>query len=498
VDEVSGSGGPLYLGIDLGTTNVKAVVVEEDGRIVSSGSAPAAVQYGGDGSAEQDIEDIWRAACTALAQAAAGADATRVRAIGVSSQGGAIQVLDARERPVGRVIGWQDSRGGPWNRAQTEARGSAWFAEHTGFAACGSAIGQVLRLREQSALPKDFLLGFVGDVIVGRLCGRRAQDATSLSEEALLNPGLGTEDPEVLALIGLDSARLPARLAVTEAAGGLLPGVATSIGLPAGIPVGPAVHDQYAAATGCGTVRAGDTMLGAGTAWVLLAVTDCIAPPVAGVALVGRHPVEGLFGQMFSMVNGGACISWAVRTLNLGSPSVADLDALMGGVAPGSDGLRFRPLLSESGGGGLVPGVAGRLDGLRLGHAPGHIVRALVEGLGCELARYLRLMEVGCTRAERLVMCGKAASSTVTPQIIADATGLPVDCAALAETSSLGAAIFARAMVTPHAPLASLAEAMRPALRRVDPGSGRAEGRERCEDYISSLAAFARTEEPAR
>jgi sugar (pentulose or hexulose) kinase len=208
--------------------------------------------------------------------------------------------------------------------------------------------------------------------------------------------------------------------------------------------------------------------------------------------------VDGLFGQMFSMVNGGSCISWAVRTLNLGSPSVEDLDALMAGVAAGSDGLRFRPLLSESGGGGLLPEVAGRLDGLRLGHTPGHVVRALVEGLGCELGRYLRLMEAGCSHVERLVMCGRAASSTVTPQIIADATGLPVDCASLAETSSLGAAVFGRAMVCPDVPLASLAEAMKPSMRRVDPGRGRAAARERCEDYISSLAAFSRTADTGR
>lgn len=488
MDDMSDRGAPLFIGLDLGTTNIKAVVAEENGSIVSSGSAPVGIEHGGDGSAEQEIEDIWRATREALARAAAGFESTRVRAIGVSSQGGAMQVLDPAGRPVGRVIGWQDSRGGPWNRTQTDARGSAWFAEHTGFAHCGSAIGQILRLREQAALPKDFLLGFVGDVIVGRLCGRRAHDATSLSEASLLNPSLGTEDPEVLALIGVDRERLPARLAVSEAAGGLLADVARPLGLPAGIPVGPAVHDQYAAATGCGAVRAGDTMFGAGTAWVLLAVADRIAPPIAGVALVGRHPVEGLYGQMLSMVNGGSCISWAVRTLRLGSPGIADLDAMMAGIAPGCDGLRFRPLLSELGGGGLPPATAGQLDGLRLGHTPAHIVRALVEGLACELDRYLRLMADGGVPVERLIMCGKAASSTVTPRIIADATGLPVDCASLAETGSLGAAIFARAMTSPDIPLAALADAMKPSMRRVAPGEACRDARQRSDQYVSSLA----------
>jgi len=486
-------GAPLFLGLDLGTTNIKAIVVEEDGTIVSSGSAAVGIDYGGDGAAEQDIEDIWRGTREALSQAVAGTDGSRVRAIGVSSQGGAIQILDRAGRSAGRVIGWQDSRGGPWNSALTARLGAPWFGEHTGYPHSGSAIGQILRLREEGSLPEGFLLGFVGDVVVGRLCGRRAHDATSLSEAGLLNPSLGTEDPESLAQIGVDRACLPALLGVGEPAGGLLPQVALQFGLPPDIPVGPAVHDQYAAATGCGAVRAGDTMFGAGTAWVLVAVTDTLTPPIAGVALVGRHPVAGLFGQMLSMVNGGACVSWVVRTLNLGSPGVAELDQLMAGVPAGSEGLRFRPLLSLIGGGGLLPEAAGQLDGLRLGHTPAHIVRSLVEGLACELGRYLQLMADGGVRVERLVMCGKAASSAVTPQIIADTTGLPVDCASLAETGSLGAAVFARGMVSPGVPLVVLADSMKPDMRRVAPGPGRADAEQRRRQYIQSLAPLRRT-----
>ncbi len=490
------SEGALFIGLDLGTTNIKAVVVADDGTIVSSGSAPCSIRYGSDGAAEQDIDDIWQGTRAALSRAAEGASAAgaspaRIRAIGVSSQGGAIQVLDSTGMPAGKVIGWQDSRAARWNEEQTLARGSAWFALRTGYAGCASAIGQVLRLRAEGALPAGFRLGFVGDVVVGRLCGRRAHDATSLSEAALLNPGLGTEDPDVLAVMGMEAGQLPDRLEVRQPAGGLLAEVARECGLPAGIPVGPAVHDQYAAATGCGAVRAGDTMMGAGTAWVLLAVSETLAPPIGGVALVGRHPVEGLFGQMLSMVNGGSCISWAVRTLGLGSPGIHDLDALMARVPPGSEGLRFRPLLSELGGGGLPPGTAGRLDGLRLGHTAAHIVRALVEGLACELDRYLRMLAGAGVGVERLVMCGKAAASEVTPQVIADTTGLPVDCAALPETSSLGAAVFARSMLSPGEPLAALADAMKPPMRRVAPGPGHADARQRSDQYAASLAAKA-------
>jgi xylulokinase len=478
---------PLFLGLDLGTTNIKAQIVEPDGRIVSTASAPVGIEYSADGAAEQDIEDIWAATVTAVAKAAASGRGGLVRAIGLSSQGGAIQILDDAERPIGRVIGWQDSRGGPWEEPVSERLGQEWFIRHTGYARAVSTIGQILRLRDQQGLPKDFRLGWVGDVVAGRLCGRRAHDATSLSEPCLLNPEEGDADAEVLALMGITRDQLPALLDVGQAAGGLLPGTARLMGLPAGIPVGPAVHDQYTAALGCGAVRPGDTMLGSGTAWVLVVVTDRIELHVGQTALIGRHPVPGLFGQMLSMVNGGGCLSWAARTLNLGEKNVEEFDALMRSVPVGSSGLRFRPHLSEIRGVSLLAGTAGRLDGLRLYHTPAHIVRALVEGLACELGRYLHMMERGGMHIARLVMCGKAATSEVTPQIIADTTGLVVDCALLPETSSLGAAILARKLTEPDIGLGRLSDAMKPPMRQVLPGREREEAAQRLEDYLASF-----------
>ncbi len=479
---------PAFLGIDLGTTNVKAVVVEEDGRTSSSGSAPVSISHSAEGAAEQDIEEIWQAACRALTEAAGGTEAGRIRSVGVSSQGGAIQILSSKGEPTGRIVGWQDSRGERWDRDLTARYGREWFSARTGYAQSCSAIGQLLRLRDQSALPEGFILGFVGDVVVGRLCGRRAHDATSLSEACLLNPYTGTTDPHVLDLIGLSRARMPDQLPADQAAGRLLPEVARPLGLPAGIPVGPAVHDQYAAAIGCGAVASGDTMFGAGTAWVLLAVSDNLQPPIAGIALAGRHPVPGLFGQMLSMVNGGACVSWAVRTLNLGRAGVRQIDELMHESPPGSRGLRFRPLLSEIGGHGLPHGTPGRLDGLRLEHTSAHVMRSLIEGLACELGRYLVFLTRGGVPVQRLVMCGGAASSRVTPEIIADTVGLPVDCALQSETSSLGAAVLARRMVDPAEPLATLASRMKPETRSFAPGTGRDEAAARLAEYLSWAA----------
>ena len=89
-------------------------------------------------------------------------------------------------------------------------------------------------------------------------------------------------------------------------------------GLRAGIPVSAAIHDQYASALGTGAVRAGTVMVGTGTAWVLLAVNDRLAAPVIDEAFVCHHVVDGLCGQILSLVNGGSAFTWALHLLGLG------------------------------------------------------------------------------------------------------------------------------------------------------------------------------------
>jgi xylulokinase len=488
----------MLLGLDLGTTNVKALAVEPDGRIVASGSAPVPTYHVGPGGVEQDIEEVWSAALSAVAEAGESADLDRVVALGVSSQGGALQVLDAEGRPVGRVVSWLDGRGAPYNRAVTAELGEEWLADHTGHGAAGLAVGQILRLREAEPglVEAPAGVGFVGDVIVGRLCGRRAHDATSLSIAGLLNPELGAAEPELLARVGVAEGQLPDLLRLRTPAGTLGDSVA---GLGAGIPVSAAVHDQYAAALGAGAVHAGDVMFGAGTAWVLLAAVAADSGtlrPVIPRAFACTHLVEGLYGQMVSMVNGGSAFRWAAEILGLSGQRREQLDKMMASVAPGSDGVRFRPLLAPGGGTGLRPGTRGRLDGLGLSHGAAHVLRAAVEGLVMEFARHLQFLLEAGIEVERLAMCGGGALSRLTPQVLADTAGLPVACVTEGEVSALGAAVIARGLAEPEQGLDALAEKMCPPVRLHEPGEHRGFYQEMREDYIASLP-LAEAEEPS-
>ncbi len=451
----------MYLGFDLGTTNVKALVVDASGQIVAGGSAPVQRFVTADGGVEQEIEQIWEATCTALGQAAhaAGAAGGTVRAIGVSSQGGALQVLDAADRPLGRVISWLDRRGDSFDRELTEQVGRRWLAEHLGHGGSSMTLGQVLRLRRESPdlLRPPHRLGFVGDVIVGRLCGRRAHDPTSLSIALLYNPWLRRAEPEILARLGIEEDQLPDLVAADCPAGGLRPEVARQLGLAAGIPVTPAVHDQYAAALGAGATVPGDVNFGAGTAWVLLAHTDRLARPIVDAAFVAPHPIPGVWGQMLSLVNGGSAIDWALGLLGQPDGGLAGVDRRVEQAPPGSDGLRCWPLLLPTAESDHSFAAGGRLDRLTLAHGSGHLLRAVVEGLACELGRHLRLLTDAGFPVRRLWMSGSAAASRTTPQILADVLDLPVTCVETGDVSALGAAMLARSLESPG----SLAEVVR-------------------------------------
>jgi xylulokinase len=440
----------------------------------------------GESAVEQDIEEIWSATLGAIGQLPR-EHLSRVAAIGISSQGGAMQIVTRDYKPVGPVLSWLDGRGNAEGAKLAAEVGSSWLARHTGYGRSGLAVGQILRIAKESPLLLDehHRVGFVGDVIVRRLCGRGAHDATSLALALMYNPWQDRADAELLQRLNLREDQLPDLIGAKQSTGGLTAAVAAQTHLPAGIPVSAAVHDQYAAALGCGAVHAGDMMFGAGTAWVLLAITDQLAEPVIADAFVCRHPVEGLYGQMLSMGNGGSALSWAMGLLNLGPKSVAEVDAILRRVAPGSDGLRFWPFMASYGSAGLGE-VTTRLLHLRFSHTAAHVVRSVVEGLSLELGRYLRLFGGSAVAVRRLIMCGGAASSEVTPQIIADVTRLPVSCTQHSEMSALGAAVIARGLVEP-APLRELSEAMTPPVRSVSPGPGATFYTKLLQEHVDSL-----------
>ncbi|MBI5723903.1 MAG: amidohydrolase family protein [Planctomycetes bacterium] len=489
----------MYLGLDLGTTNIKALLVDTGGKVAASSSVTVGLKNGPNGAVEQDIGEIRAAVLKAICSLGDKDRLAAVREIGVSSQGGSLQITGANGAPIGPVISWLDGRGQPYDEAFNMELGREWFARHVGHGGSDVAVGQLLRLRKErpELLARPNRVGFVGDFIVASLCGRAAHDASSLSIATLLNPQLRAADPDLLKKLKLDGDQLPALLSPRECASVLSAEVARQTHLPAGTPVSAAVHDQYAAALGSAAVHAGDVMVGTGTAWVLLAVTDRLMPPVLDSAFVSPHPAEGLYGQLASLGNGGAALSWLVKILELDETVPGAIENMLKAAPAGCDGLRCRPFLAYYQPAGLPANVNGCFTGLKLFHTRAHLVRAVVEGLACELARHLRLLNAAGLETRRLILCGEAAAGEETPQTIADITGLPVACAAVRQTSAFGAAVIARGLAEHSESLVQLAESMASSRRIFTPGDNAARYRQIMAEYIASLPAEKATEPAA-
>jgi sugar (pentulose or hexulose) kinase len=177
-----------------------------------------------------------------------------------------------------------------------------------------------------------------------------------------------------------------------------------------------------------------------------------------------------------------------MRLLGRAEFSIDDVDDAVAQVPPGSDGLCFWPLLAA--GAASAEGVrGGRLAGIGFGHGANHLVRAVLEGLGCELSRYVGLCERGGLTIDRLVLSGSAASSRATPQIVAQLSGRSVLCSTRSAASAWGAAVLARAMTEPASNLADLALAWSPDTRTVPVGDRPAVYGELLERYLEPFSA---------
>lgn len=487
--EISNLKSRMLLGLDLGTTNVKALVTDRAGRPLAHGSCSVPLFHVGQGGVEQDLGDMKRATLTAVREAVRSLDATGIEAVGVSSQGGAMQLLSPLGKPVGRVISWLDQRGRTFDDALTAELGAEWFRRRIGHGRSGMAIGQVLRLRHEQPQTRQVIsrLGFVGDLLVAWLCGRAVHDGTSCGLTLLYNPHLRGYDPDLLRRLELEACQLPDLAAPRETAGGLQMTFARATGLRTGIPVSAAVHDQYASALGTGAVRPGMVMIGTGTAWVLLAVSDHLPAPVTDDAYVCEHLVDGLAGQILSLVNGGSALAWAMDLMGLASQDARELETLLASSPAGSNGLRFWPFLAPAGAPGLPPATRGRLSGLQLAHRRSHVARAVVEGLAFELNRHLDFLRKAGRPPRQLVLSGSAAASAATARILADVTALPLHCASAGEASLLGAAILARSLLEPQRSLVDLVDEMTSPPQLVEPSADAPFYQEQYHAYLHSL-----------
>jgi xylulokinase len=446
------------LGIDLGTSELKVLLLGEDGAVITTGHAPLAWSQPHIGWAEQDPHSWWLALLDACAQTrqAAPEHYSKVRAIGLSGQMHGATLLDERQQVLRPCILWNDGR----SEAQCAQllRNCPELHEIAGnLAMPGFTAPKLLWLREHEPdlfsrvatvlLPKDYLRWL--------LTGNMVSEMSDAAGTLWLDVARRDWSDLVLQATGLNRGQMPQLIEGSAISGALSPNAAQQLGLPSGIPVAGGAGDNAASAIGIGAVSAGDSFVSLGTSGVLFSVTDKHRPNVQDAVHAFCHALPGVWHQMTVMLTAASALRWI--TQSTGQHNEAEL---LAAVAELSDNERasapiFLPYLS----GERTPhndvSASGAFVGLRHSHHAAHLAFSVIDGVCLGMRDGLDALQRAGTHISEVQLVGGGSRSTLWAQLLADALSLRV---VIGEASSVGAALGA-------ARLAQLCEGEASAIR---------------------------------
>ena len=312
----------MYLGIDIGTSSVKAVIVDEHDVVVEQASFPLTVSRPQPGWSEQDPLDWWTATQSAV-KALPSRARRAVQAVGLSGQMHGATLLDAKDRPLRPAILWNDGRSekqcADLERAEPASRQITGNIAMPGFTApkllwvreneraCFDATQTVL-------LPKDYVRLL--------MTGEKASDASDAAGTLWVDVARRRWSPEMLAATGLTESHMPRLCEGTDSTGTLLPEVAETWGMSR-VPVAGGGGDNAAGAAGIGVIQAGDAFLSLGTSGVLFLVTPKFLPNPDRAVHAFCHCLPNMWHQMSVMLSAASCLDWAVKLT--GSHDAAEL-----------------------------------------------------------------------------------------------------------------------------------------------------------------------------
>jgi xylulokinase len=450
------SGGvPATLGIDVGTTHVKAGIVSLDGRLLGLARRSHESEVDpASGRAEQDPEAWWHGLVATVREALAAPDASDAEIVGlaVDGHGPTLTPVDAMGLPVRPAITWQDTR----SRADAEALAS--ITGHHGWALGVLPAGRWLeRVEPEAAHATRWYLNS-WEALALRLTGRAAGAAAGSSDAV---------PDELLRAAGVSPERVPPPVMAGSVLGPVLPDVAALLGVPGGTPVVAGVVDAYASLHGAAMTRAGDAIDVGGAAGGFGLYWD--HPIDADGSFTAHAPLPGLWLVGGAMAATGAALDWFRDAVLGGRLSTRELIAEAAAVPSGADGLVFLPYLAGERSPLWDPSARGAFAGLSLRHGRAEMTRAILEAAAYAIRHVAEPILAAGGRVEAMRVCGGPARSEAWNQIKADVTGFPVEVPRILETAVVGSAIIAAAGVGAHPDLPTAIRSMAAIDRRLEP-----------------------------
>jgi xylulokinase len=438
----------VLLGIDLGTSSVRASLITPDGALLGLGTQEYPIVTPRQGWAEQDPDTWWTATCAAIGQALRESTVRprEITGVGLSGQMHGLVLLDRGGAPVRPAIIWPDTRSTA-ERAEMERKiGKDRLYRITGLPTATGFFGvsllwvrshepRIFARVHKAVLPKDY--------IRYRLTGEYATDPTDGSGTLLFDVGKRTWSGEIIDALDLERDLLPPVLESSVVAGRVVPGEAGETGLSCGTPVAAGGGDQAMGAIGSGVVEEGVVACAIGTGGqVVTTIQNPILDPRGRLHTL-CHAMTHSWLLMGAMLAAGLSLRWFRDTLGEAAAPYALLSAEAEKAEPGSRGLIFLPYLSGERTPHMDPWARGCLVGLSLSHTRAHIIRAIMEGVTFGMKDSLSIFRELGVPLTTAICSGGVARSPLWRQIQADVYGMPVWTLSREENSSYGASLVA-------------------------------------------------------
>ena len=441
----------VFLGLDVGTSGVKAILVAPSGEVVASATSPLSMQTPQPGWAEQDPEAWWQASLKSIAAVRQKRADAHVAAIGISGQMHSSVFLDREGRVIRPALLWCDGRTtAECQEITTRVGGEERLRDLASNPALeGFTLPKVLWLRrhEPDAFARLATVLLPKDYIRYRLTGELATEPSDASATLMYDTARLRWSDEIMRAVELPATLLPDVGASAGVLGRVTADVARETGIDAGTPVVGGGADNACGAAGVGVVAPGEVVTSWGTSGTVLAPT---AEPLVDPRLRAHtfcHVVPGTWYLMGVVLTAGGAFAWyqeqLARELAGASDAAAQLDAEAESVPRGADGVTFLPYLQGERTPHRDAAARGALLGLSLAHTRAHVTRAVLEGICFALRDSLTILQSVGLAPNHLLLTGGGARSALLRRLQSEIFGLPVTTVNREEGPAYGAALLA-------------------------------------------------------
>ncbi|HJA92803.1 MAG TPA: xylulokinase [Candidatus Eisenbergiella merdipullorum] len=432
----------LYIGVDLGTSAVKLLLMDEDGDIHRVVSKEYPLFFPQPGWSEQRPEDWFQKTVEGLKELLSDCDRSEVAGISFGGQMHGLVILDAQDRVIRPAILWNDGRTGEETDYLNRVIGKDKLSEYTGnIAFAGFTAPKLLWVKkhepehfaaiEKIMLPKDYL--------AYRLSGVHCTDVSDASGMLLFDVKNRCWSKEMCEICGIRMDQLAKVYESYEVVGTLLPQIAKELDLPEGVKVIAGAGDNAAAAVGTGTVGDGKCNISLGTSGTIFISSRHFCVDEHNALHAFAH-ADGTWHLMGCMLSAASCNKWWMDDI-LGTSDYAGEQAAI--TKLGENRVFFLPYLMGERSPHNDPNARGTFIGMTMDTSRADMTQAVLEGVAFALRDSFEVAKSLGIRIEKTRICGGGAKSPLWRQIIANVLGIPVERIASEEGPGYGGAILA-------------------------------------------------------